>query len=106
MASGGRRRSGFEAVLGGPTWFDEPLLPAFPVQCKSDFGRENLLRSYNSIKFDWLKRQHGYGCVVQMYHAGSGSGRRFFRYPMGFVSSISMYASLLLSIVVCLRDIN
>ena len=91
MGSRGRGRDGAGSSriqeLNRPTWWDE--------HTKSDFGRDNPLRTYNSLKFLWPIYKHNYECVVQMYHHGGlGSGRRFFRCAMGFVSILFSQANI------------
>ena len=67
-----------------PDSFEEPI-EEFPLERKSDFTRERPLRSYDKRIEDWPKCRHGLDCVVQMYNDCDGGGRRFFRYPRGFV---------------------
>jgi hypothetical protein len=98
MSSRGGRK-GATAGLGGPSemlemsgptgWIEPPL--EFPLEWKTCFGRNNPLRPYNTTKFSWPTCAHGYECVVQMNHTGPDSGRRFFRCPMGFVSTKYSY---------------
>ena len=86
----GRDEAGGSRIqeLNGPTWWGEPI-PQFPLQSKSDFGKDNPLRTYNSLKFPWPTCKHNVDCVVQMFHhGGPGSERRFFRCPMGLVSTL------------------